>query len=120
MESFRLGQRTVNFLREALPGAPTGAPPVSELRSPSTTTDFVLPLYFGNLAEEQEWEYDNDHGDSASERDKREEVLRSETVFSVMLCIIAFEMYANHGTGKRQPILVRPARCRMPMASRGP
>ncbi len=56
MESFRLGQRTVNFLREALPGAPTGAPPVSELRSLSTTTDFVLPLYFGNLADEQDWQ----------------------------------------------------------------
>ncbi len=106
MGSFRLGQRTVNFLIDALPGGPTGAPPVSELRSLSGSTDFVLPVYFGNIAEEEDWEYDDDDEDSTSARDKRKEVLRSETVFSVLLCIIAFEMFASLGTWKRHPILV--------------
>ena len=97
METFRLGERSVAFLKEAVPGGPAGAADVSELRGmkASGSADFVLPVYFGNLGEYGDWEYDDK---------KRAEVLRPETVFSVMVTIV-FEVFANHGAKKTHRIL---------------
>ena len=90
METFRLGERSVAFLKEAVPGGPAGAADVSELRSMKApgSADFVLPVYFGNLGQHVDWAYDDE---------ERGEVLRSETVFSTMVTLIAFELFANHG-----------------------